>query len=140
MLEITGINKGIVIDHISQGVGYKIFKELNLHKSAHKTALILNVDSIKLGKKDIIKVDGIIKVDSTVLGLIDPDLTITTIEEGKVVEKKHVSLPEKVVGILSCNNPHCVTTLEHVEDVSFFLVNPDTKEYGCEFCHARTKL
>jgi len=140
MLEITGIEKGIVIDHITQGLGYKIFKELKLHTASYKTALILNVSSNKLGKKDILKIDGVTNLKLDVLGLIDPNVTITIIENDQVLEKRKIQLPQKVVGILSCHNPRCVTTIESVEDVTFLLVNATTKEYSCEFCHTRTKL
>lgn len=140
MLEITGINKGIVIDHIAEGLGYKIFQELKLHKVPYKTALILNVDSNKLGKKDLIKIDGVIDINLNVLGLIDPNLTITIIENGAITEKRKIELPEKVTGILSCKNPRCITSIEHSQDTTFYLVNAATKEYRCEYCNTRAKI
>ena len=140
MLEITGIHRGIVIDHIKAGLGYKIFKELKLQEVAYPTALIRNVHSNKLGKKDLIKIDNVIDLNLNVLGLIDPNLTITIIENGQVIEKKQIKLPETVVGILSCKNPRCITTIEHHVDTTFHLVNPQTKEYRCEFCNTRAKL
>lgn len=140
MLEITGINKGIVIDHITPGLGYKIFKELKLHKVSNKTALILNVESNKLGTKDIIKIDNNIDLNLEVLGLIDPNLTITIIDHGSIIEKKKISLPEEVTGILICKNPRCITSIEHVEDVKFHLADPATKSYRCEFCNTRVKM
>ena len=69
MLKITGIDKGIVIDHITAGLGYKIFKELKLHKVPNKTALILNVESNKLGRKDIIKVDNELDLNLDIPGI-----------------------------------------------------------------------
>jgi len=140
MLEITGINKGIVIDHITEGLGYKIFKELKLHKVSNKTALILNVESNKLGKKDIIKIDNTIDLNLDVLGLIDPNLTITIIDGGQIIEKKKIELPKEVTGILTCNNPRCITSTEHVENTSFYLVDAASKEYRCEFCNTRAKM
>ncbi len=140
MLEITGIDKGIVIDHITVGLGYKIFKELKLHKVSNKTALILNVDSNKLGKKDIIKIDNTIDLNLEVLGLIDPDLTITIIDHGKIIEKKKIELPKQVKGILTCKNPRCITSLERVDETNFYLVDPTRKEYRCEFCNTRAKM
>ncbi len=140
MLKITGIDKGIVIDHITPGLGYKIFKELKLHKVDYKTALILNVESNKLGRKDIIKVDNVIDLNLEVLGLIDPDLTITIIDNGQIKEKKSIALPEKVTGILQCKNPRCITSVEAVENTHFYLVDPEKKEYRCEFCNTRAKM
>lgn len=140
MLKITGIDKGIVIDHITAGLGYKIFKELKLHMVDYKTALILNVESNKLGRKDIIKVDNVINLNLEVLGLIDPGLTITIIDNGKIKEKKSIALPQKVTGILQCKNPRCITSTETVENTQFYLVNAEKKEYRCEFCNTRVKM
>lgn len=140
MLEITGIDRGIVIDHITAGLGYKIFKELGLHKVDYKTALILNVESNKLGHKDIIKVDNVINLNLEVLGLIDPNLTITIIENGQIKEKKKIQLPNKVNGILTCENPRCITSVEKVDDHLFYLADADRKEYRCEFCNTRAKI
>lgn len=139
MLEITGINRGIVIDHITEGLGYKIFKELKLDKVSYKTALILNVESRKLGKKDLIKIDNNIDLNLDILGLIDPNLTITIIENGTIIEKRKIELPRQVEGILSCKNPRCITSIEPAEP-TFYLVDASTKEYRCEFCNTRAKL
>ena len=140
MLEITGIAKGIVIDHITQGLGYKIFKELKLHKIDNKTALILNVESNKLGRKDIIKIDNVIDLNLDILGLIDPNLTITIIDGGQIVEKKKIELPREVTGILTCKNPRCITSVECVDAHQFYLADPSTKEYRCEFCNTKAKM
>lgn len=111
MLKINGIKKGIVIDHIKAGLGYKIFRELKLDQADCTTALIRNVPSKKLGKKDLIKIDNKIDLNLDILGLIDPGLTITIIDNEQIVDKIKLSLPKKVVGILSCKNPRCVTAL-----------------------------
>lgn len=140
MLKITGINKGIVIDHITQGLGYKIFRELKLHRVDNKTALILNVESNKLGHKDIIKIDNVIDLNLDILGLIDPNLTITIIDEGEIIEKKKIQLPKDVSGILTCKNPRCITSVEAVEEHRFYLADPATKEYRCEFCNTKAKM
>lgn len=140
MLKINGIKKGIVIDHIKAGLGYKIFKELKLDEAKYTTALIKNVHSNKLGKKDLIKIDNVIDLNMDVLGLIDPDLTITIIDDEKIKEKIKLTLPEKVKGILKCKNPRCVSTIEPQEEITFILVDKDKKEYKCEYCDTRTSL
>lgn len=140
MLKITGIDKGIVIDHITAGKGYKIFKALNLHKVTNKTALILNVESNKLGRKDIIKAQGVTDLNLDILGLIDPNLTITIIEDNQIIEKKHIELPREVAGILTCKNPRCITSIETVEDHHFHLADAENREYRCEFCNTRAKM
>lgn len=140
MLKINGIKKGIVIDHIKAGLGYKIYKELKLHQANYTTALIKNVCSNKLGKKDLIKIDNVIDLDLNVLGLIDPGLTITIIEDEQVVDKIKLSIPDHVEGILTCKNPRCVSTIEHIDNILFTLVDPEKKEYKCEYCDTRTAL
>lgn len=140
MLKINGIAKGIVIDHIKAGLGYKIFKELKLNEADYTTALIKNVSSNKLGKKDLIKIDNVINLDLDVLGLIDPDLTITIIENEQIKEKIKLELPKKVNGILTCKNPRCVSTLEPNEVITFILVDKEKREYKCEYCDARASL
>jgi aspartate carbamoyltransferase regulatory subunit len=140
MLKINGIKKGIVIDHIKAGLGYKIFRELKLDQADCTTALIKNAPSNKLGKKDLIKIDNVIDLNLEVLGLIDPGLTITIIDNEQIVDKIKLSIPEKVVGILKCNNPRCVSTIEPNEDITFTLVDAEKKEYKCEYCDTRTSL
>jgi aspartate carbamoyltransferase regulatory subunit len=134
MLKVESIKRGIVIDHISAGLGYRIFTELKLDQVDYTTALIRNVPSKKLGKKDLIKIDNVVNLDLDMLGLLDPNITIVIIEDELVHEKIKLSLPKKVHGILKCKNPRCISTVEKIEDIAFYLVNPDTHEYRCEYC------
>lgn len=140
MLVIKGIKKGIVIDHIKAGLGYKIFKELKLDEVEYTTALIKNVCSKKLGKKDLIKIDNVIHLNLDILGLIDPNLTICIIEDEKVVKKIKLDLPKTVTGILECKNPRCITSIEKDIIPTFTLVDPKEKVYKCEFCDTRASL
>ncbi len=140
MLNVNSIKRGIVIDHIKAGCGYKIFKELGLHKAEYTVALLKNVHSNRIGKKDIIKIENEIDIDLTILGIMDPDITINIIENEKIKEKISLSLPESVKGILKCKNPRCITTIENIEEVEFILTNKEKKEYKCEYCDAITSL
>jgi aspartate carbamoyltransferase regulatory subunit len=134
MLKVDSIKKGIVIDHITAGLGYEIFKELKLDEVDYTTALIRNVSSRKLGKKDLIKIDNVVDLDLDMLGLLDPNITLVIIEGEDVVDKIKLSLPKRVEGILACKNPRCVSTIEEIDDVSFYLANERTREYRCEYC------
>lgn len=134
MLNVDSIKKGIVIDHITAGLGFKIFSELGLNEVAYTTALIQNVSSQKLGVKDLIKIDNVVDLDLDMLGLLDPNITIVIIENERVVDKIKLSLPSKVTGFLTCKNPRCISTVEHIDDVTFYLVNESTREYRCEYC------
>ncbi len=140
MLNVNGIKRGIVIDHIKAGLGYKIFRELKLDEVEYTTALIKNVPSNLLGKKDLIKIDNVIDLNLDVLGLIDPELTICIIEDEKVIEKIKLDLPLTVKGILKCKNPRCISTVENNVETTFTLVDPKTKSYKCEYCNTRAAL
>lgn len=134
MLKVDSIKKGIVIDHITAGLGYQIFTELKLYDVEYTTALIRNVPSRKLGKKDLIKIDNVVDLDLDMLGLLDPHITLVIIEAENVVNKIKLSLPKKVEGILTCKNPRCVSTIEEINDITFYLANEKSREYRCEFC------
>ncbi len=136
MLKVDSIKKGIVIDHITAGMGYEIFTELKLDEVEYTTALIRNVSSRKYGKKDLIKIDNVVDLDLDMLGLLDPNITLVIIEGEKVVDKIKLSLPNEVKGILNCKNPRCVSTIEHIDDITFYLANEENREYRCEYCDA----
>ncbi len=140
MINVSKLKKGIVIDHIKANHGYKIFKQLGLDRIDDTVVLMRNVDSRKMGKKDLIKIETDVHLNLDVLGLIDPDVTINYVENGELVRKVRLELPLEVTGILTCRNPRCITNQEHVEDIRFRLVDPETKEYACEYCEARTHL
>ena len=109
---IGQIKDGIVLDHISAGRGMEIYKVLGLDKLDCTVAMIKNADSVKKGKKDIIKVGQVIDLDFDVLGYIDPGITVNIIQDGKLAKRSHLSLPERVKGIIRCKNPRCITSVE----------------------------
>lgn len=141
MLEITSIKNGLVIDHIEAGLGVKIFKYLNLEDSENRVALIMNAESKKMGRKDIIKIEEckLEDIDYTVLALMSPGITVDEVIDGKV-NKVSPELPEKVVGILECQNPRCITSTEKYVPHSFILMDREKGTYRCEYCDCITKL
>lgn len=136
MLNIEEIKNGLVIDHIQAGSGWKVFKWLGLDKAPYTTALIVNAQSKKSGKKDIIKIDNIINIDYSVLGYLDSNVTVNVIQEGKIVRKIKMELPEKVEGVMECKNPRCITITEHYVPQEFHLVNREKRQYRCVYCDA----
>ncbi|CDI50571.1 aspartate carbamoyltransferase regulatory subunit [Clostridium tetani] len=141
MLTITSIKDGIVIDHIKSGYGMKIFNYLNLKNVEYSVALIMNVFSSKLGKKDIIKIaNKEIDVDFTVLGLIDPTITINIIEDEKIKEKLNLELPKKVEDVIRCENPRCITSIEKYIPHVFYLIDREKVEYKCKYCDEICKV
>lgn len=140
MLTINSIKDGIVIDHIKAGEGIKIFNFLNLQEADFSVALIMNASSEKCGKKDIIKIENKIDLDFTILGVIDPDITIDIIENEEIKEKIKLKLPEKVENVIKCKNPRCVTSIEPNIMHIHYLVDADTKEYRCHYCDDLQKI
>ncbi|TJX15459.1 aspartate carbamoyltransferase regulatory subunit [Tissierella creatinini] len=134
MLKITTINKGIVIDHIQAGKGLKLFHFLKLDEADFTVALIMNASSKKLGRKDIIKIEDVIDLDLTMIGFLDPNMTVNIIEDDKIIEKIKLTLPEKLEGILSCKNPRCITRDERDAVHKFVLLDKEKGIYKCEYC------
>jgi aspartate carbamoyltransferase regulatory subunit len=140
MLTINSMKKGIVIDHIKAGFGIKIFNYLRLDKADFTVALIMNAPSSKLGSKDIIKIENVIDIDFTVLGLMDPNITIDIIENEQITEKINLKLPERVENIIVCKNPRCITSIEKNAPQIFYLADETSGEYRCQYCDEASRL
>ena len=138
-MNIDSIKTGIVIDHIKAGEGMKIYNFLNLDELDCSIAIIKNVHSKLMGKKDIIKIDADLGVDLNALGYIDSDITINVIKEGVRTEKYHPTLPETITGIIKCKNPRCITTTEQELAHVFKLTDADKKIYRCLYCEAKAE-
>ncbi len=134
MLSVNTIKNGLVIDHIRAGSGPRIFSWLGLDKASYRVALIMNVPSQRLGKKDIIKIDNIINIDYSVLGFIDPNITVNVVQNEEIVKKIDLVLPDKVENVIRCKNPRCITTTEAYLNQIFRLVDRARCEYRCEYC------
>ena len=131
---IGKIKDGIVLDHITAGRGMEIYKVLGLDKLDCTVAMIKNADSNKMGKKDIIKVGQIIDLKFDVLGYIDPGITVNIIQDGELVKREHLTLPERVRGIIKCKNPRCITSTEQELVQEFRLTDREKKIYRCIYC------
>ena len=133
-MNIDSINNGIVIDHIQAGNSLRIYHHLRLNELECSVAIIQNCKSRKMGRKDIIKIDENISMDLQVLGYLDPSATVNIIKDGKTTEKKKLSLPERIVNVINCKNPRCITTTEPGLDQVFRLSDPERKLYRCVYC------
>ncbi len=135
MLNIGGLNDGIVLDHIKAGTSMHIFKLLGLEKMDCQVAIIRNARSQKMGRKDIIKIEaGLDSVDLDVLGYIDHNITVNIIQNGQIIEKKVLHLPEKLINVIHCRNPRCITSVEQELPHEFILTDPVHKIYRCRYC------
>ncbi|MBQ4119173.1 MAG: aspartate carbamoyltransferase regulatory subunit [Clostridia bacterium] len=138
-MTIDEIKNGIVIDHITAGLGMKIYSLLELDKLECSVALIKNTPSRKMGKKDIIKIDADIVLNTDILGYIDPDVTVNIIKNSKTVEKKRIALPEKLTNVITCKNPRCITTTEQELPQIFKLTDKENRIYRCLYCESKAK-
>ena len=136
-MNIDSIKNGIVIDHITAGRGMKIYQLLNLDALDCSVAIIKNVNSGKMGKKDIIKIDADIEINMDILGYVDPDVTINIISDGKLAEKRRATLPQKLTNVLFCKNPRCITTTEQELPHIFSLTDSDARVYRCIYCETK---
>lgn len=134
MLSVNTIKNGLVIDHIRAGCGPRIFSWLGLDKANFRVALIMNVPSQLLGRKDIIKIDNIINIDYSVLGFIDPNITVNVVTAEAIARKINLTLPDKVENVICCKNPRCITSTESYLNQIFRLVDRERSEYRCEYC------
>ena len=135
-MNIDSIHNGVVLDHIQAGKSMEIYKHLKLDELDCSVAIIKNVRSDRMEKKDIIKIDSPMDLDLDVLGFIDSNITVNIIRDGERVEKKHLELPRKLVNVIRCKNPRCITVAESQLDSIFLLSDAEKHTYRCAYCEA----
>ncbi len=138
-MNIDAIKNGIVIDHIKAGKSMEIYDYLNLGEFDCTIAVIKNVVSKKMGKKDIIKIDSEFDIDFNILGVIDPDITVNIIKDGVRVAKEKPQLPEEITNVVKCKNPRCITTTEQEIPHIFRLTDKKNRIYRCIYCESKAK-
>ena len=136
-MNIDSIQNGFVIDHITAGHGMRLYELLGLDEKDVSIAIIKNVSSKKLGKKDIIKIDADIPVDLDIIGYVDPNATINIIKDGVLVDKRVIGMPKKLVNVIKCKNPRCITSTEQELDHVFKLTDEKNKIYRCAYCETK---
>ena len=136
-MKIDEIKNGIVIDHIPAGRGMTLYELLDLDSLDCPIAFIKNAPSAKMGQKDIIKIDAAIEVNLDIVGYIAPDVTVNMIENGAIVEKKKLTLPETLTNVIKCKNPRCITSCEQELDHIVRLTDRESKVYRCIYCETK---
>ena len=135
MLNISGIKEGVVLDHIQAGKSMEIYKYLGLGKMDCTVVIIKNARSSKMGRKDIIKIEGPLdSLDLDVLGYIDHTITVNIIRDERIVEKRCLSLPDRLVNVIHCKNPRCITSVEQELPHIFYLADKEKEVYRCQYC------
>ncbi len=138
-MNIDSIKDGYVIDHIQAGKGMQIYEILKLNELDCQVAIITNAKSEKTGKKDIIKIDKNIDINLEKLGFIDHNITINIVKNDKIIEKRRLNLPDKIVNVARCNNPRCITSIEKDLDQIFILTDKEKEVYRCKYCEMSLK-
>ena len=135
MLNISGIKEGVVLDHIQAGKSMDIYRHLGLGDMDCTVAIIKNAKSSKMGRKDIIKIEGSLdSLDLDVLGYIDHNITVNIIRDDKIVEKRCLKLPNRLVNVIHCKNPRCITSVEQELPHIFYLPDKEKELYRCQYC------
>ena len=137
-MNIDSIHNGVVLDHIQAGMSLQIYHDLKLDELDCTVAIIKNVKSNKMGRKDILKVECPIEaLDLDILGFIDHNITVNVIKDNSIVEKKILHLPKKVTNVIKCKNPRCITSIEQELDQIFTLADPEKEVYRCMYCEEK---
>ena len=139
MLNISGLKEGFVLDHIQAGRSMDIYFKLGLDKLDCTVAILKNVTSGKLGRKDIIKIDREMELDWDLIGYVDPSITVNSIRDGQLVEKRTLKLPERIRGVLRCKNPRCITSVEQKLPQEFVLTDREKRVYRCIYCETQAE-
>lgn len=133
-MNIDTIENGYVIDHITAGNAMKIYELLKLNELECQVALITNAKSKKTKIKDLIKIGKLIDIDFDKLAFIDPNVTVNIVKDNKIIEKRKLELPEKLINVTKCKNPRCITSIERDLDQIFKLTDKEKQIYRCIYC------
>ncbi len=137
-LYVKKIRNGTVIDHISAGYALDVLKILNITgKESNTVGVVMNVPSKNIGKKDIVKIEGgeLKAEDVDKIALISPKATINIIREYDVVDKKKVSLPKDIKGIVKCSNPSCILNSKEPVNSLFHVQDVEPIRLRCHYCN-----
>ena len=134
---VDSIQDGIVIDHITAGKAMELYNTLRLDDLDCTVAILRNVHSERLGRKDIIKIDRLIELDWDTIGYIDPSITVNIIRDWKNTEKRSLKLPERITDVIRCRNPRCITSVEQELPQVFKLTDRANKIYRCIYCETQ---
>jgi len=137
ILRVSKIRDGTVIDHITSGHALDVVKILGITgKSGNIVTIAMNVPSKRMGKKDIVKIEGrelkAEEVDK--IALIAPNATINIIRDYKVVDKKRVQLPKVIKNIVRCANPACISNSNEPVQPTFYVESQEPLYLKCHYC------
>ena len=142
-LMVAAIKNGTVIDHIPSNKLFQVVRLLHLEDQNITSQVMIgyNLPSAKMGEKSIIKIADKFFTDAelNVLSVVAPNVTLCIIRDYEVVEKRKVTLPNEIIGIVKCANPKCITNNEPMP-THFHLVNAKEGSIQCKYCEKEHKL
>lgn len=132
---VAAIQNGTVIDHIPADKTYQVVNLLQLEQLDTQVTIGYNYRSKKLGRKGIIKVEDKFFTDDEIsrLSVVAPNIVLNTIRDYEVVEKRAVTTPDELRGIVRCNNPKCITNNEPMATL-FHVVDKAQGTIKCHYC------
>ncbi len=136
-LRVAKIREGTVIDHITAGNALLVLRILGITgREGFIVSVAMNVPSGKLGKKDIVKIEGreLSQEEVDKIALIAPRATINIIRDYKVVQKYRVRLPKVIKNIIRCRNPACITNEREPVEPKFYVISEDPLRLKCHYC------
>ena len=141
-LKVSAIKNGTVLDHIPSCQVFKVIDILGLSGSEHPVTFGVNLDSKSMGRKGIIKISERFFKDDELnkIALIAPNASVNIIRDFKVVEKKLLTIPETICGIVKCINPMCVTNHEDIPTRFKTIVKGSEIQLQCVYCEKITDL
>lgn len=135
-LMVAAIENGTVIDHIPSSKLFQVVRLLHLEDVRNSSVMVgYNLQSKKMGRKSIIKVSDKFFTDAELntLSVVAPNVTLCIIKDYEVVEKKCVTLPHDIVGIVKCANPKCITNNEPMQTI-FNVIDKEKGILKCHYC------
>lgn len=138
-LQVSALENGTVIDHISQGVVQQVLKILGLEECTEPIYMGANLESKKMGRKGLIKVaNRFFEVEElNKIALIAPSASIIEIRDFEVKSKTKVSIPDEIKHFVKCFNPKCITNIEDV-DTHFYVIDKEDLKLRCHYCEKIT--
>ncbi|MDR1628312.1 MAG: aspartate carbamoyltransferase regulatory subunit [Oscillospiraceae bacterium] len=134
MQEVKKIENGIIIDHICAGKGLELYSLLKLDSIDCPCIIIKNIDSQKMGKKDMIKILDKTDINADIIGYFCPNITINIIQNKNISKIFDVKPPKYIKNIVFCKNTNCITFAEPEIDHIFKLIDPQSRKYSCVYC------
>lgn len=137
-MQVAALKNGTAIDHIPSDKLFKVASLLGISEMNNTITIGNNLHSNKMGKKGVIKVSEKFFEEEEInrIALVAPNVILNIIKDYEVVEKKTVQLPNRIVGLVKCNNPKCITNNEPMS-TRFDVVDKSTGEVQCYYCERK---